>query len=62
MSIMGLLTDALRQPLLPLDEPYRAKLRLVLEASGLLDGSAAAAAGSGASAATLARATAAAHA
>jgi len=63
MSIMGLLTDALRQPLLPLDEPNRAKLRLVLEASGLLDGSAAAAAGSGAaSAATLARATAAAHA
>jgi 4-hydroxy-tetrahydrodipicolinate synthase len=63
MSIMGLLTDALRQPLLPLDEQNRAKLRLVLEASGLLDGGDAATAGSGAaSAATLARATAAAHA
>jgi 4-hydroxy-tetrahydrodipicolinate synthase len=37
MSMMGLLTDALRQPLLPLDEPHRTKLRALLETSGLLD-------------------------
>jgi len=37
MSMMGLLTDALRQPLLPLDEQYRASLRAILEAGGLLD-------------------------
>ncbi len=36
MSMMGLLTDALRQPLLPLDEPHRTKLRTLLETSGLL--------------------------
>ncbi|MGZ6266600.1 MAG: 4-hydroxy-tetrahydrodipicolinate synthase [Candidatus Limnocylindrales bacterium] len=37
MSMMGLITDALRQPLLPLDEPHRSRLQLVLENAGLLE-------------------------
>jgi len=36
MSMMGLCADVLRRPLLPLDDQYRARLRMVLEASGLL--------------------------
>ena len=36
MALMGLLTDTLRQPLLPLEDGPREKLRAVLEASGLL--------------------------
>jgi 4-hydroxy-tetrahydrodipicolinate synthase len=40
MAMMGLITDSLRQPLLPLEETHRARLRLILEASGLLDGDA----------------------
>jgi 4-hydroxy-tetrahydrodipicolinate synthase len=38
MSMMGLIEDNLRQPLLPLEEPYRARLQLILESSGLLEG------------------------
>jgi ABC-type thiamine transport system ATPase subunit len=37
MSMMGLITDALRQPLLPLEEPHRTRLQLILEHAGLLD-------------------------
>jgi 4-hydroxy-tetrahydrodipicolinate synthase len=37
MSMMGLITDALRQPLLPLEEPHRTRLQLILENAGLLD-------------------------
>ncbi len=37
MSMLGLCSDALRMPLLPLEEPYRSRLRTVLEATGLLD-------------------------
>ncbi len=37
LSLMGLTTDMVRQPLLPLEEPYRARLRMVLEATGALD-------------------------
>jgi 4-hydroxy-tetrahydrodipicolinate synthase len=36
LAMMGLIADTLRQPLLPLDEPYRAGLRRILEAEGLL--------------------------
>jgi 4-hydroxy-tetrahydrodipicolinate synthase len=36
MSMMGLCSDVLRRPLLPLDEPARGRLRLVLETLGLL--------------------------
>ena len=36
MSMMGLCADVLRRPLLPLDDQHRARLRMVLEASGLL--------------------------
>ncbi len=39
MSMMGLITDALRQPLLPLEEPHRARLQLILENAGLLEAS-----------------------
>jgi 4-hydroxy-tetrahydrodipicolinate synthase len=39
MSMMGLLTDALRMPLMPLEEQYRERLRTILETSGLLDSS-----------------------
>ena len=37
MSIMGLLSDVLRAPLLPLDEPNRARLKMVLQTTGALD-------------------------
>ena len=37
MAMMGLMTDALRQPLLSLEEPYRTRLRIVLEQTGALD-------------------------
>jgi 4-hydroxy-tetrahydrodipicolinate synthase len=37
MSMLGLLSDNLRMPLLPLDEPYRGRLRAILETTGLLD-------------------------
>jgi 4-hydroxy-tetrahydrodipicolinate synthase len=41
MAMMGLCSDVLRMPLMPLDEPHRARLRMILEASGLLaDGTA----------------------
>jgi len=36
MSMMGLCSDVLRRPLLPLEEQYRGRLRLVLETAGLL--------------------------
>ena len=37
MSMMGLCSDTLRLPLMPLEEPHRARLRLILEESGLLE-------------------------
>jgi 4-hydroxy-tetrahydrodipicolinate synthase len=37
MSMMGLCSDTLRMPLLPLDEPHRGRMRMLLETSGLLD-------------------------
>jgi 4-hydroxy-tetrahydrodipicolinate synthase len=37
LAMMGLIADSLRLPLLPLEEQYRARLRLVLESSGLLE-------------------------
>jgi 4-hydroxy-tetrahydrodipicolinate synthase len=37
MSMMGLCSDVLRMPLLPLEDQYRARLRLVLETAGLLE-------------------------
>jgi 4-hydroxy-tetrahydrodipicolinate synthase len=37
MSMMGLITDALRQPLLPLEEPHRSRLQLILQNGGLLE-------------------------
>jgi 4-hydroxy-tetrahydrodipicolinate synthase len=37
MSMMGLCSDTLRMPLMPLEEPHRARLRLILEATGLLE-------------------------
>ena len=46
MSMMGLCSDTLRMPLMPLDEPHRARLRLLLETSGLLGATDEAAAGS----------------
>jgi 4-hydroxy-tetrahydrodipicolinate synthase len=41
LALMGLTTDMVRMPLLPLEESYRARLRLVLETAGAfeLDGS-----------------------
>jgi len=36
MSMMGLCSDVLRRPLLPLEEQYRGRLRLILETAGLL--------------------------
>jgi 4-hydroxy-tetrahydrodipicolinate synthase len=36
MSMMGLCSDVLRMPLLPLEDQHRARLRLVLETAGLL--------------------------
>jgi 4-hydroxy-tetrahydrodipicolinate synthase len=40
LSMMGMLEDALRLPLLPLDGPPRERLRAVLAAEGLLDAAA----------------------
>jgi len=37
LSLMGLTTDMVRLPLLPLEEAHRARLRSVLEATGLLE-------------------------
>ena len=37
MSMMGLLSDELRLPLLPLDEQHRGRLQGILETSGLLE-------------------------
>jgi 4-hydroxy-tetrahydrodipicolinate synthase len=37
MSMMGLCTDTMRQPLLPLEEPFRGRMRAILEGAGLLD-------------------------
>jgi 4-hydroxy-tetrahydrodipicolinate synthase len=37
MSMMGLLTDVLRAPLLPLDEPHRRRLEMILQTTGALD-------------------------
>jgi 4-hydroxy-tetrahydrodipicolinate synthase len=36
MAMMGLCSDTLRMPLMPLEDAHRARLRLVLEATGLL--------------------------
>jgi hypothetical protein len=36
MAMMGLITDAVRMPLLPLEESHRGRLRTVLESTGLL--------------------------
>lgn len=37
LALMGLTTDMVRLPLLPLEDTHRARLRLVLESAGLLD-------------------------
>ena len=37
MSMMGLLSDVLRAPLLPLDEPHRRRLEMILQTTGALD-------------------------
>jgi len=37
LSLMGLTTDMVRLPLLPLEETHRARLRLVLETTGALE-------------------------
>jgi 4-hydroxy-tetrahydrodipicolinate synthase len=37
MSMLGLCEDNLRMPLLPLEEPFRSRLRVVLEETGLLE-------------------------
>jgi 4-hydroxy-tetrahydrodipicolinate synthase len=37
LSMMGLCSDSLRMPLMPLDEPDGARLRPILEAAGLLE-------------------------
>ena len=37
MSMLGLCGDTMRMPLMPLDEPHRAQLRLTMEAAGLLE-------------------------
>jgi hypothetical protein len=34
--MMGLLTDSLRMPLMPLEDQHRARLRTILEEAGLL--------------------------
>ncbi|HEX7492397.1 MAG TPA: 4-hydroxy-tetrahydrodipicolinate synthase [Candidatus Limnocylindrales bacterium] len=36
MAMMGLLTDALRMPLMPLEDQYRTRLQTILEETGLL--------------------------
>jgi 4-hydroxy-tetrahydrodipicolinate synthase len=37
LAMMGLCTDMVRQPLLPLEDAFRARLRLVLETTGALE-------------------------
>jgi len=37
MSMLGLCGDTMRMPLMPLDEPHRAQLRLTMETAGLLE-------------------------
>ena len=37
LSLMGLTTEMVRLPLLPLEEPYRGRLRMVLETTGALE-------------------------
>jgi 4-hydroxy-tetrahydrodipicolinate synthase len=37
MAMMGQISDVLRLPLLPLDDQYRSRLRMVLKTAGLLD-------------------------
>jgi hypothetical protein len=37
MSMMGLCTDTLRMPLMPLEEPHRERLRAIMETAGLLE-------------------------
>ena len=51
LSLMGLTTDMVRLPLLPLEESHRARLRMVLETTGALelDGTATAGSAGGAS-------------
>jgi 4-hydroxy-tetrahydrodipicolinate synthase len=39
MAMMGLISDNLRMPLLPLDDQYRPRLQAILESTGLLAGS-----------------------
>jgi 4-hydroxy-tetrahydrodipicolinate synthase len=50
MAEMGLLTDALRMPMMPLDEANRARVREVLTELGLLDGGATSSTATGATA------------
>jgi 4-hydroxy-tetrahydrodipicolinate synthase len=38
MSLMGLCGDTMRMPLLPLEEPFRGRMRMLLETLGLLAG------------------------
>ena len=50
MSMLGLCSDMVRMPLLPLDEPHRSRLRLIMGEAGLLetaDGAAATTAAAG---------------
>jgi hypothetical protein len=46
LSLMGLTTEMVRLPLLPLEDSYRGRLRMVLETTGALELDARAAAGS----------------
>ena len=62
MSMMGLCSDTLRMPLLPLDEPHRGRMRMLLETSGLLDTAGSRAETGAAESSTRSRTAAAAHA
>jgi hypothetical protein len=67
LSLMGLSTDMVRLPLLPLEEAHRARMRAILESTGAMElGAPGAAASTGAKRATsrpaIERATATAHA
>ena len=57
--MLGLCSDTLRMPLMPLEESHRARLRLIMEAAGLLDPDNLVAIGSAAAGRTGARAAAA---
>src|ERR1035437_7045584 len=48
MSMMGLCSDTLRMPLMPLEEQSRARLRMVLETAGLIESGSGVAAAAGA--------------